>query len=169
MRDMEIEEEVDWKKRREEILERLEKEEKDRLEKIDKAKRLEKSWEMSRECRKIIQENTNKWMTMEERKEKMNKDERFKTIATKKRGIQEQKTKNDKLRRIDEMYAAIPKTEEQRIKEEIKREENLELSEMKKNLWKKWRGKSKVLEKRTEIPTEIDKIQEKMRKIEEMR
>ena len=35
------------------------------------------------------------------------------------------------------------------------------------NLWKKWRGKSRILEKKTEIPTDIDRIQEKMMRIEE--
>ena len=38
---------------------------------------------------------------------------------------------------------------------------------MKRNLWKKWRGKSKILERKTEIPTDIDRIQEKIRRIEE--
>ena len=122
---------------------------------------------MLRKCRKIIQENTNKWMTMEERKEKMQKEERFEMIASKKRRMHENIMKKDNMRTIDEMYAVIPKTEEQRIKEEIRKEENLELSEMKKNLWKKWQGKSIVLDNKTEIPTDADRIQEKMRKIEQ--
>ena len=42
LREMELEEEVDWKKRREEILERLNNEEKERLERIEMAKAAEK-------------------------------------------------------------------------------------------------------------------------------
>ena len=98
---------------------------------------------------------------MEERREKMHKEDRFELIAAKKKRVQENITKKDNL------YAVIPKTEEQRIKEEIRKEENLELSEMKKNLWKKWQGKSRVLDNKTEIPTDADRIQEKMRKIEQ--
>ena len=55
MRDMELVEEVDWKKRLKEILERMEKEERARIQRIEKARKLQKSWELNRECRKIIQ------------------------------------------------------------------------------------------------------------------
>ena len=49
IRDAELEEEIDWERRRQEILERLRKEESERLERIEKAKKLQKGWEMLRE------------------------------------------------------------------------------------------------------------------------
>ena len=69
MRDMELVEEVDWKKRLKEILERMEKEERARIQRIEKARKLQKSWELNRECRKIIKELNNNWISLEDRME----------------------------------------------------------------------------------------------------
>ena len=74
-KDMELEEEVDWQKRREEIIRRLEQEEEIRIQKIEKAKRLSKGWEMMRECRRIIGENSTKWKTLKERIEEVETEE----------------------------------------------------------------------------------------------
>ena len=56
-KNMILEEKIDWEKRREEILENLRKDEEERENRIRKAKNLEKSWELMRECRKFLQYN----------------------------------------------------------------------------------------------------------------
>ena len=76
MRDLEVVEEVDWKKRRKEILERMEKEERARIRRIEKARKLQKSWELNRECRKITQELNNNWKSLEDRMEERREVER---------------------------------------------------------------------------------------------
>ena len=44
------------------------------------------------------------------------------------------------------MLSRIPKTEAERIEGEVKREETREFGEMKKNIWRTWRGKNEVIE-----------------------
>ena len=72
---------------------------------------------------------------------------------------QEVKTKNKK---ITEMLEKIPVGEAERIERETKREENLELKTLKMNTWRKWRGKTKVLERKTTILREIEKVDARM-------
>ena len=66
IKDMVVDEPIDWSRRRKEILERLEKEEGERKERIERAKKLEKIWELMRDCREFIKENLS---SCEERKE----------------------------------------------------------------------------------------------------
>ena len=40
----------------------------------------------------------------------------------------------------------------------MKRKENLELNTMRKNIWRKWRGKVTIEARRTKIPTENEKL-----------
>ena len=74
------------------------------------------------------------------------------------------KAKNMK---ITDMFTSIPKTEAKMIEEEIRKEVNKEFQEMEANLWRKWRGKSRVIENKTRIPTEIEKLDKKIRDIDE--
>ena len=93
MRDMELAEEVDWEKRRQEILARLEKEEVERTRKIEKAEKLQRSWELNRECRKILQELNNNWVSLEDRieeqKTKENREHQIGKAQEKKRKYKE--------------------------------------------------------------------------------
>ena len=63
--------------------------------------------------------------------------------------------------------------EADKIKKEVMRKEREELIIIKKNLWRKWRGKTKIMEKKNAMPKEIEKIQQKLeeyeKKIEEYR
>ena len=75
-----------------------------------------------------------------------------------------------RIRSIKEMLSRIPKTEAERIECEMKREENREFAEMKKNIWKKWRGKNRIIENKTKL-TDNEKVDTRMedvtRKLEE--
>ena len=59
IKNMVVEEPIDWSKRRKEIMERMEKEENKRKESIEKAKRLYKTWELMRVCQEYIREHSN--------------------------------------------------------------------------------------------------------------
>ena len=66
---------------------------------------------------------------------------------------------------ITEMLERIPKEEARRLEEEMRKEEKLELQMMRRNMWKKWRGKNEINERKIKIPTELEKVE---RKLEEM-
>ena len=69
--------------------------------------------------------------------------------------------------KITDMFSTVPKTEAKKIQDELRKEDNRELREIKANLWRKWRGKSKVIENKTRTPTEIEKLDKRIRDIEE--
>merc|ERR1711954_221590 len=76
------------------------------------------------------------------------------------------------MRTIREMLSQIPRVEAERIKDDVRRDERRELAEMKQNIWKKWRGKNKVIENKTKIDDneKIDRrILEMQKKLEEYR
>ena len=94
---MELAVEVDWQARRKEIIERIEREEKDRLRKIEKAKNLQKSWELTRECNRILDEGLSTWKTPGERQEEKEvEDKRENQIAKAKAKKKAYKEKEEK-------------------------------------------------------------------------
>ena len=64
------------------------------------------------------------------------------------------------------MFESIPKTEAKKIEDELRKEDVRELREMKANLWRKWRGKSKIMENKIRIPTELEKLDKKIKNME---
>ena len=141
LKGMEIEPPIDWQKRRKEILARLEDEEKTRLEKIEKARRLTRGWEMTRLCKEIIKENAKGW---EERRKEAEVEEKQKErreqldkANSKKKRFKEKEEMKARERKITEMLEKIPIVEAEKIEREIRKEEKLELAEIRKNLWKK--------------------------------
>ena len=69
------------------------------------------------------------------------------------------------VRMLTDMLKKIPVIEADRIEQEIRREENIELGIIKKNMWRKWSGKDKILERKTTIPRELEKVEERMTEI----
>ena len=67
-----------------------------------------------------------------------------------------------KTMKITDMFSTVPKTEARRIEDEIRKEDKREFQEIKANLWRKWRGKSKVIENKAIIPTEMEKLDKKI-------
>ena len=170
IRGMEIEKDFDWQKHREEQLELMRKEEEQRLQRIEKARRLQRSFELMRECKKIIEENNTKWMHEDERRlekdEQENRLVQIEKAKTRKKEFEEKQRKRETTRKITDLLEKIPEVEVNKIENEIRRKERIELAEVRKNVWKKWRGKSKILENKTKIPTEIEKLESKLEYIE---
>ena len=128
MRDMELAEQVDWQKRRKDILEEMEREEKLRIQRIEKAKKLQKTWELNRECRKIIQDLNYNWISLEDREEERRQTEKreaqLEKARMKKNEYKDKMMIKDKNTKITEMFNSIPKTEAKKIEEEIRKEDN---------------------------------------------
>ena len=135
---MVIEGPIDWKERRKMILERLEREEEDRKARIEKAARLNKTWELMRICREIIKENANAWIErkdkLEKKKEEIDREERRSKARSKKREFTEKEEAKSRVRKITDMLSKIPVVEAEKIEREIRKGQNLELTTMKSNL-----------------------------------
>ena len=59
----------------------------------------------------------------------------------------------------------IPVFEAEKIEREMRREEKMELQVIRMNMWRKWRGKSKILERKTMIPRELEKVDARLTEI----
>ena len=59
----------------------------------------------------------------------------------------------------------MPKGEKEKLEQEMRKKERKEYIEVKQNLWRKWRGEQVVLERKEKIPTEMDKIDNKIYEI----
>ena len=168
---MELAEKVDWQKRRIEIIERLEKEEKESKNKIEKAKRLQRSWELTIVCSNLLKEFSNNWTEIEERRKDEEKErkryEQIQKASNKKAAFMEKEKVRNTTRKITDMLASIPLVEAEKIEKEIRQKEKIQLSTVKKNLWKKWRGKMKVKESKYDVEMrDSDKVQKKLDEIE---
>ena len=130
LRDMELAKEVDWQKHRQEILDRLENEEIARHRKMEKAKKLHKSWELNKECRRILQELNKNWVKLEDKIEEQRAKERkeiqLSKAMEKKRKYKEKQDMKDKNKKITDMFKTIPKTEARKIEDALRNEENRE-------------------------------------------
>ena len=146
--------EVDWQKRRKEIIERIQKDEEDRKRKIEKAKKLQKSWDFTRECIRLLEEGLSTWKTLEERKEdqevKNRRENQKEKAEIKKKEYKKKEERKQKCRKINEFFKEIPKTEAARIASEIRKDEMEELTRMKEKherngegIIKTWKGEIK--------------------------
>ena len=140
--------EANWQRRIQEIFDKLKKEEKGQKERIENSKRLSRSWELMKICREIIKENMNVWIERKEEakkeSDKIEKQEMIGRARSKKRDYYEKENLKDRERKITDMLKRIPIVGAERIEKEAKKTENLELSTIGKNLWKKWRVKTKI-------------------------
>ena len=166
---MELAKEIDWQKRREEIIEMMRKDEEDRRKRIEKATKLQKSWELMRECSRILEEGLSTWKTRSEREDDMveanERAERVGRANAKKMEYRKKEEIKDKCRKITDMFKEVPKTEAQRMATEIRKEEKAELEKLKEIIWKKWRGKKTVLERKNTIPNG-EKLDKKLLEVE---
>ena len=131
---------VDWEKRRKEREDELRKKEEERILKIEKARKIEESWALAKECRRILLEprDGGKEARIIERREVEERTERLARAQEKKRADNVKM----KQREITEMLQKIPREEAQSIEDEMKRKEKEELEEMKREMFKSWRGKN---------------------------
>ena len=140
---MELAPEIDWQARRKEIIERINRDELERVRKIEKAKKLQKSWELTIECNRILDEGLSTWKTLGERKENQEeinrREDQLEKARSKQKAYKKKREEKDKCRKINEMFKEVPKTEAARIASEIRKEEKEELNRLKEKIWKKWR------------------------------
>ena len=171
IKDAILEEPIFWHKRRREILERMREEEDARNRRIEKATRIQRGWELTVECKRLLLEFDNEWKNEEKRKEKRQKDlerqDQIGRAAGKKRTFEEKQKKSKIDQKITDMLKSIPRNEAEKIEAEVRRKENEEFREKKKALWRKWRGKTRIVERKDQVPKEIDKIEGRLKEIEE--
>ena len=152
------------------MIKRREKEERERNARIRKARGLENGWRLNNLCRNFIRENSDTWQELSEKREEEKKnrereDQRAKA-KQKKEEYLKKKEKEQRVRKITEMLQEIPKDEKDRIEREVNIKEKQIFTEIKQNLWRKWRGKQAVMGRTDKIPTGMDKIEERMIEIE---
>ena len=97
----------------------------------------------------------------------MERQEKIAKAKRKKGEYLARREKEQKILKIDEMLQKIPVNEKERIEKDIRIREKKEYIEVKQNLWRKWRGKQPILERKNKIPTDIEKIDKKLAEIEE--
>ena len=117
-----------------------------RREKIKKAGKLTSQWELLRECKKLLEENSQVW-------EKRSREETVRIEEEKKaRRLEIIKEKKKKFGKIGKK--SLDKNENEKLKQETNLK--LELAEIKQNLWRKYRdgGKEVIapVRQRKEIP-----------------
>ena len=118
----------------------------------------------------MLQDLNTNWESLEDRQEAKERNKRreiqIAKALGKKRNFNEKEQILAKNRKITEMFNSIPKTEATKIEDEMRKEDIRELREMKANLWRKWRGKRKVMENKIRIPTEVEKLDKKIENME---
>ena len=109
----------------------------------------------------MLQDLNTNWESLEDWEEMTERNTRreiqIAKALGKKRNFNEKEQILAKNRKITEMFNSIPKNEATKIEDEMRKEDIRERREMKANLWRKWRGKSKVMENKIRIPTAVEK------------
>ena len=97
-----------------------------------------------------MRENATAWIDhehdMEKRRKEEKKQEQRDRARAEKEKFMDGYNRKARMRTIREMLSQIPRVEAERIEDDVRRDERRELAEMKQNIWKKWRGKNKVIE-----------------------
>ena len=146
----------DWEKRLKEHRENLEKEEKLRLDKIQRAKSLERSWELLRLCTSYLKENSREWKMGKHQKEMENEIEKEKKKLERLSMAREKKESFERTmvqRKITATLKKLPEFERGKFLKDEEKCRLQDLKEVKENLWKKWRGKENSVSKGKENPT----------------
>ena len=141
---------------------------------------MEKSWQLMRECRDYIKENSSTWRKEEmERRKIREKEERLGRAKAKQEAVRNAGEKRLKEKKIDEFMRKLPRVEKKMIEAEDRRKDAVIMKEFEENLWRKWRGKvdKKIGKPIREMAAEnvdrrIEQIQERLeeiRKEEELR
>ena len=151
----------------------LEKEEKEMRNRIDKAEKLQKSWELLRLCKTFIKENDASWMEgkqkaemRKQQEEEIQEKEIRHGVAKKKKEKFQEKLLQSRItasvRKLGNVGTEMWKKEE--------RKERIELAEVKENLWS-WRenggGKTRSGKEKVNLPAGKE-LQKKLEKSNEI-
>ena len=134
---------------------------------LDKAKRLEKSWDLLRLCRQMIEEEGSKWERNKNiREEEIKRKERIGRALAKKKIFEEKENLKETQTKITDKLKELPRNRAILVEKEIEKERLKNLQEAKKEIWKKWRQKKGREKKITVGRIKELSLEDKMRKIE---
>ena len=109
-----------------------------RNERLKKAEESKAKWELMRECRKFIQDNSSTWMDR-----RMEENERAKKLQEKfDRESRQDKARKKKQSVMEKYCKKIEPVKISSLQEDEKRLKKMDMAEMKRNLWKNWRDGS---------------------------
>ena len=133
----------EWKERLREREIWMQEEETRRVERIEKARKLQRGWELMRMCKEMIEENGEKWKKTKERRdmekrEELEKRERQRRAAEKREITMEKIQKKRIQQKITEKLNILPENRRKLIEREEEREKKLLMEEAEKELWRKW-------------------------------
>ena len=139
---------------------------------IEKAKKLQKGWELMRLCKEMIEENGEKWKKLKERRdwerrEEMVRKERLEKAAAKKKEMMDNLEKMKIQKKITENLKILPENRKKLADREKESRRKLLMEEAENEIWRKWRqrkgrgmkswnmlGENETLEKKLEIVEE---------------
>ena len=170
--------EKSWEERIREKEERMEQEEKNRNERIEKARRLNQSYQLLRLCRETLKENGESWEISKERRSEEREKERQKKERMMKAQNQKIQTlnrieKNQIQKKITENLQVLPRNRQKIVEMELEKERRLDLVEAKHQIWKKWRnskGKKKFNirigedKEKGDLERQLEKIEKEVEK-----
>ena len=164
----------EWTERIKRRQERMDMEEKERTAKIEKAKRMEKSWELLRLCKEMMKRDGYNWKISKERREQeraknLERKERLERAAANKEKTLEKIERKNIQSKITDRLNQLPNNRRILIEKEIEKERLLNLKEAKEEIWKKWRqtkGRRRTNPHKKQKMTENESLEEKLSKIE---
>ena len=112
-----------------------------RVKRLEIASRMEQSWDLIRICKKTIKEKGKGWKESSESRNAQKKLEIEKTERLERAAAQ----KADTIKEITEKkiltnLKLLPNTRRVALENEQQRQKRMILTEVKQNMWKKWRG-----------------------------
>ena len=136
----------EWNERIAEREEFLLREEKERCDRIEKAKRMQKGWELMRLCRNMIEENGETWKKSKarrdiEREEEEQRKERKAKAAEKKKQTIEKIESRRKQQKITDCLMKLPENRKRLVEKEEEKMRKMMMEEAETELWRKWRQK----------------------------
>ena len=135
---------IDWEPVFKKHLEETRELERCRKEKIERAEKKEQSWLLLRECKEFLRDNEKTWHFLDNEKPKMKKKQEEKNRRLELSKIQKAETlKKIKEQKISENWKQLSSKEKKEFMEGEERSRRLDLTEMKSNIWKKWRNNKK--------------------------
>ena len=159
---------IDWESVFQKHLEETRELERCRKEKIERAEKKEQSWLLLRECKEFLRDNEKTWHFLDNEKPKMKKKQEEKNRRLELSKIQKAETlKRIQEQKISENWKQLSSKEKKEFMEGEERSRRLDLTEMKSNIWKKWRNKKQKEKSPKKPQKEIDLKLEKLEEIVE--
>ena len=132
----------DWDKKMAEYRREIEKEEMEKNLRVEKARKMEKSWELLRMCRDFMRENAREWSEQRDLEEKRKGEEERKTDRLEKCNREKEKLQKKIIEeKISAALSSLPREERERYIAEEEKEKRIEMKNIKENIWKKWRNR----------------------------